>query len=158
MPYWRARVHHPVPNITFFSGCLKCGSVIEPYHPKRVLRQFGYAQTIPTPPLSPVEARRGVGTISYRVIYTFIDDTWNRWDIHLLPPHRCGTPCRFPWHFAHNYLDQMYMHGYTNIFHLLEIDATYYTVRSNHGLSVGCLFVILILYNLLGSRLMIYHQ
>ena len=104
MPYWRARTYHPIPDITFFSGCLKCGSIIEPYHPERVLRQFGYAQTIPPPPLSPVEARRGAGTASYRVIYTFIDDTWNRWDIHLLPPHRRGTPCRFPWDFTNNYL------------------------------------------------------
>ncbi|XP_052185072.1 uncharacterized protein LOC127796750 [Diospyros lotus] len=104
MPYWRARAHHPLPEITFFSGCLKCESIIEPYHPEKVLRQFGYVQTIPPPPLSPIEAKQGAGTASYRVIYEFIDDSWNRWEIHLLPPYRRGRPCEFPWHFTYEYL------------------------------------------------------
>ena len=104
MPYWRARAQHPLPEITFFSGCLKCGNIIELYHPDRVLRQFGYVQTIPPPPLSPIEGKRGIGTTSYRVIYAFIDDNWNRWDIHLLPLHRRGRPCLFPWHFTQDYL------------------------------------------------------
>ena len=47
----------------------------------------------------------------------------------------------------------MYRYEYMNIFHLLEIDATYYTMRSSHGLFVGCLFVILILYNFVKEQI-----
>lgn len=66
MPYWRVRSHHSLSNITFFSGCLKCGGIIEPYHPERVLRQFGYVQTIPPPhyhllKLGGVQVRHHIG-------------------------------------------------------------------------------------------------
>ena len=78
MLYWRARAQHSLPEIIFFLGCMKCGNIIEPYHPERVLRQFGYVQTIPSLLLSLIEAKWGAGTISYWVIYAFIDDSWNR--------------------------------------------------------------------------------
>ena len=48
----------------------------------------------PFPQLLPIEAKRGASTVSYRVIYTFIDNSWNQWDINLLTPHRRGR------HFA----------------------------------------------------------
>ena len=34
------RAEHPFPDIAWYSGCIKCGLVVEPYHPERVLRQF----------------------------------------------------------------------------------------------------------------------
>ncbi|XP_028070433.1 protein MAIN-LIKE 1-like [Camellia sinensis] len=55
-PYRDCRQHHPCHEITFYSGCLKCLDVVEPYHPERVLRQFGRVQTIPPAPLDPVRA------------------------------------------------------------------------------------------------------
>ncbi|XP_052178680.1 protein MAIN-LIKE 1-like [Diospyros lotus] len=65
-PYRRHRAQHPLHEIAFFSRCLKCGGVIEPYHPERVLRQFGHKQNIPPPPLSPIEAKRGRATATYK--------------------------------------------------------------------------------------------
>ncbi|XP_028051339.1 protein MAIN-LIKE 1-like [Camellia sinensis] len=59
-PYRDCRKHHPCHEITFYSGCLKCLDVVEPYHPERVLRQFGRVQAIPPVPLDPVRAVRGV--------------------------------------------------------------------------------------------------
>ena len=40
-PHRSIREGHSILDIAFFSGCLKCMDVVEPYHPKRVLRQFG---------------------------------------------------------------------------------------------------------------------
>ncbi|XP_028076524.1 protein MAIN-LIKE 2-like [Camellia sinensis] len=37
-PYRDCRQHHPCHEITFYSCCLKCLNVVEPYHPERVLR------------------------------------------------------------------------------------------------------------------------
>ena len=39
-PYVDHRAEHPFPNIAWYSGCIKCGLVVEPYHPERVLYQF----------------------------------------------------------------------------------------------------------------------
>ncbi|XP_052179873.1 protein MAIN-LIKE 1-like [Diospyros lotus] len=103
-PYRRHRAQHPLHEIAFFSGCLKCGGVIEPYHPERVLRQFGHRQNIPPPPLSPIEAKRGRATTTYKVIYDFINDSWSRWDFHLLPAHRRGGLALVPWECSEDYL------------------------------------------------------
>ncbi|KAL7182369.1 hypothetical protein ACSBR1_041138 [Camellia fascicularis] len=59
-PYRDCRQHYPCHEITFYSGCLKCLDVVEPYHPERVFRQFGRVQTIPPAPLNSVRAIRGV--------------------------------------------------------------------------------------------------
>ncbi|XP_028111263.1 protein MAIN-LIKE 2-like [Camellia sinensis] len=40
-PYHSCRDRHPCNPVTFYHGCLKCLDVVEPYHPDRVLRQFG---------------------------------------------------------------------------------------------------------------------
>ena len=39
-PYVDHRAEHPFPDIAWYSGCIKCGLVVEPYHPEWVLRQF----------------------------------------------------------------------------------------------------------------------
>ncbi|XP_028072408.1 protein MAIN-LIKE 2-like [Camellia sinensis] len=48
-PYQNCRDVHPCHLVTFYYGCLKCLEVVEPYHPDRVLRQFGRVQTILNP-------------------------------------------------------------------------------------------------------------
>ena len=57
-PYMDHRAEHPFPDIAWFSECIKCGLVVEPYHPERVLRQFGYIQTIPPRPFTPPQPDR----------------------------------------------------------------------------------------------------
>ncbi|XP_028063031.1 uncharacterized protein LOC114266350 [Camellia sinensis] len=43
-------------------------AAVEPYHPEKVLKQFGKVQTIPPAPLDPVRAIRGVTAGQYRRI------------------------------------------------------------------------------------------
>ena len=45
-------------TFVFFTDCLKCIDVVEPYHPKRMLRQLGRVQIIPPPPLAPEKVKR----------------------------------------------------------------------------------------------------
>ncbi|KAK9125000.1 hypothetical protein Scep_013846 [Stephania cephalantha] len=35
--------------MAFYSGTIKYMDVVEPYHPERILRQFGHVQSIPDP-------------------------------------------------------------------------------------------------------------
>ena len=72
-PYTAVRAQHPFHQIAFFCGCLRSLDVIEPYHPHRVLRWFGYVQTIPPAPLAPIRASRGSTAGKYRVSYRFLD-------------------------------------------------------------------------------------
>ncbi|XP_028108507.1 protein MAIN-LIKE 1-like [Camellia sinensis] len=91
-PYRHCRQHHPCHEITFYTGCLKCLDVVEPYHPERVLRQFGRIQTIPPAPLDPVRAVRGVTAGRYKVMYQYLDQIWESWDNHVLSARRRSTP------------------------------------------------------------------
>ncbi|XP_028053396.1 protein MAIN-LIKE 1-like [Camellia sinensis] len=72
-PYRHCHQHHPCHEITFYTCCLKCLDVVEPYHPERVLRQFGRVQTIPPAPLDLVRAVRGATAGRYRVMYQYLD-------------------------------------------------------------------------------------
>ncbi|KAL7185843.1 hypothetical protein ACSBR2_027745 [Camellia fascicularis] len=58
-PYHDKRIEHPFSDVAYYSGCLKCMHIVKPYHPDRVLRQFGRVQIILSPPLAPVRASRG---------------------------------------------------------------------------------------------------
>ena len=49
---------HPLDPICFFSGFIKCIDIVEPYHPERVLRQFGRVQNIPDMQLLLEKVRR----------------------------------------------------------------------------------------------------
>ncbi|KAH7841567.1 hypothetical protein Vadar_031633 [Vaccinium darrowii] len=40
-------------DIAFYTGCIHCLSVVEPYMPDRVLRQLGLVQSVPGPPIAP---------------------------------------------------------------------------------------------------------
>ena len=48
MPYDEHRVHVQFQLISLFSGHIRWGQLIVRHRPERVLRQFGYVQTIPT--------------------------------------------------------------------------------------------------------------
>ncbi|XP_028071172.1 protein MAIN-LIKE 1-like [Camellia sinensis] len=112
-PYRHCRQHHPCREITFYTGCLKCLDVVEPYHPERVHRQFGRVQTIPPVPLDPVRAVRGVTAGRYRVMYQYLDQIWESWDNHVLSARRRSTPIRRPADSVDGY-----MQWYTTITHL----------------------------------------
>ncbi|CAJ1946661.1 unnamed protein product [Sphenostylis stenocarpa] len=51
MPSAAHREHRPCHDISFFSGYIRCGSLMLPYLPERVVfRQFGHEQGIPRSP------------------------------------------------------------------------------------------------------------
>ncbi|KAK9088808.1 hypothetical protein Scep_027890 [Stephania cephalantha] len=58
-PYVNLRENGVVQAMAFYSGKIKYMDVVEPYHPERILRQFGHVQSIPDPPYRPLEAHRG---------------------------------------------------------------------------------------------------
>ncbi|KAK9142864.1 hypothetical protein Syun_012264 [Stephania yunnanensis] len=92
--------------MAFYSGKINDKDVVEPYHPKRILRQFGHVRSIPDPPYCPLEAHRGPFANKYSVKYGFEQDNWERWRNHVLAPEVRGektvfeflaTPDYLPW-------------------------------------------------------------
>ncbi|XP_028094060.1 protein MAIN-LIKE 1-like [Camellia sinensis] len=77
-PYHSCRDRHPCNPVTFYHGCLKCLDVVKPYHPDRVLRQFGRVQTIPDAPVAPNRGARGNISARYTVMYRYLDRIWER--------------------------------------------------------------------------------
>ncbi|XP_028075132.1 protein MAIN-LIKE 1-like [Camellia sinensis] len=86
------RTHHPLHEVAYYTGCLKCFDIVEPYHPNRVLRQFGRVQTIPPEPLSPIRATRGSKPGQYRIMYQYHDTIWAQWENHVLSINACSVP------------------------------------------------------------------
>ncbi|KAL7227114.1 hypothetical protein ACSBR1_022059 [Camellia fascicularis] len=72
-PYHDKRIEHPFSDVAYYNGCLKCMHIVEPYHPDRILRQFGRVQIIPSPPLAPVRASRGSTAKQYIIAYKYLD-------------------------------------------------------------------------------------
>ncbi|KAK9089142.1 hypothetical protein Scep_028224 [Stephania cephalantha] len=70
-PYVNLRENGVVQAMAFYSGKIKYMDVVEPYHPERILRQFGHVQSIPDPPYRPLEAHRGPSANKYSVKYGF---------------------------------------------------------------------------------------
>ncbi|KAI5408767.1 hypothetical protein KIW84_054559 [Lathyrus oleraceus] len=50
-PFEDHRAWHLFDEICLYRGCLKWGDTVVPYLPDRCLRQFGYRQYVPSPPL-----------------------------------------------------------------------------------------------------------
>ncbi|KAK9166870.1 hypothetical protein Scep_002061 [Stephania cephalantha] len=105
-PYVNLRENGVVQAMAFYSGKIKYMDVVEPYHPERILRQFGHVQSIPDPPYRPLEAHRGPFAKKYSVKYGFKQDNWERWRNHVLAPEVRGekavfeflaTPEYLPW-------------------------------------------------------------
>lgn len=70
-PYEEYREHHPLTDRALYSGFIRSGSDVFRVLPERVLRQFGYVQSIP--PLPP----RGVSV-------DVCDQMWDEWELHKL--------------------------------------------------------------------------
>ncbi|KAK9140912.1 hypothetical protein Scep_010593 [Stephania cephalantha] len=90
--------------MAFYSDTLKYMDVVEPYHPERILRQFGHVQFISDPPYRPLEAHRGISALRYSVKYGFQQDNWERWHNHLLAPEVHGDKVQFEFLVTPDYL------------------------------------------------------
>ena len=70
--------------------------VVEPYHPDRVLKQFGRVQTVPPLPLAPIHATRGPTASDYHITYQYINQVWEGWPNQLLSALNRSQPVRRP--------------------------------------------------------------
>ncbi|KAI8544312.1 hypothetical protein RHMOL_Rhmol08G0286700 [Rhododendron molle] len=90
-------------EIAFYTGPIRAMSVVEPYLPDRVLRQFGLLQRIPADPIAPQRASRGQHT--YDVDYEWTEGFWSSPDYHLVPEDkRERTPPGMPWACTDDYI------------------------------------------------------
>ncbi|KAK9139649.1 hypothetical protein Scep_009330 [Stephania cephalantha] len=103
-PYVNFRENGVVHAMAFYNGTIKYMDVVEPYHPERILRQFGYVQSIPDPPYRPLEAHRCPSANKYSVKYGFQQDNWERWRNHLLAPEVRGEKAEFEFLATPDYL------------------------------------------------------
>lgn len=65
---------------TLYMGTICYHGVIEPYMPQRCLRQLGYRQVIPVPPIMPESACRPLEALSYDVKFgaTSTKSSWSQ--------------------------------------------------------------------------------
>ena len=106
---WDKYYHHsgdrPFHEVAFYTNCLKCIDIVDPYHPDRVLRQFGTIQAIPFTPLAPVRAYHESTANQYHIAYQYLDRVWESWANHLLSPLNSGAPVTQSHDCAHGYID-----------------------------------------------------
>ncbi|KAH7845909.1 hypothetical protein Vadar_007294 [Vaccinium darrowii] len=90
--------------IAFYTCPIRGMSVVEPYLPDRVLRQFGLVQIISGDPIAP--ARVETGDKKYNVIYTWTDANWTSWEYHVVPEvKRVRTRADVPWECHSDYAE-----------------------------------------------------
>ncbi|KAH1247319.1 Protein MAIN-LIKE 1 [Glycine max] len=77
-------------EISSFQGQLRWGPMVVTVRPERVVRQFGYIQSIPPPP------------VSARLSHDQIDDRWMEFADHLLP---AGQLCLVPGQVSADYME-----------------------------------------------------
>ncbi|KAH1193430.1 Protein MAIN-LIKE 1 [Glycine max] len=80
-----------------YSGLLRWGPVAVYYRPERVVRQFGYTQTIPAPP------------VNSWVSYDDIHDRWMHYKDHIVP---AGEACIVPGVCSSDYIDWFFRISY----------------------------------------------
>ncbi|RZB68368.1 Fatty-acid-binding protein 2 [Glycine soja] len=90
LPYTEHRGVRAFQEISSFQGQLRWGPMIVTVRPERVVRQFGYIQSIPPPP------------VSARLSQDQIDDRWMEFADHLLP---AGQPCLVPGQVSADYIE-----------------------------------------------------
>ena len=83
--YIERRSWRQIQPITFYTGCICGGELVEPYHPDRILRQIGYVQRIPTSHHIPFTGLRGKSASQYTVVYQFTSTQWIEWKSHIVP-------------------------------------------------------------------------
>ncbi|KAK9098807.1 hypothetical protein Syun_025852 [Stephania yunnanensis] len=103
-PYVNIRENGVVHAMAFYTGTIKYMDTVEPYHLERILRQFGFVQSIPDPPYRLLEAHRGPSANKYSVKYGFQQDNWERWRNHLLAPEVRGDKAEFEFFATLDYL------------------------------------------------------
>ncbi|KAL7212785.1 hypothetical protein ACSBR2_015462 [Camellia fascicularis] len=104
-PYHDKHVEHPFYDVSYYSGCLKYMHIVEPYHPDRVLRQFGRVQIIPSPLLATVRASRGSTAKPYSIAYKYLDTIWESWENLLSSETARSVLVLHPWDCVPGYLD-----------------------------------------------------
>ncbi|XP_057248066.1 protein MAINTENANCE OF MERISTEMS-like [Beta vulgaris subsp. vulgaris] len=95
-------VVHNLP-LSLYHGCIRYASIIEPYMPDRVLRQFGYVQTRPRSPITPNKENKPAHfyAIEYpESMMCFWDDPSS----HYLSMHRLGKEASNPWDCSSDYM------------------------------------------------------
>lgn len=90
--------------ISRFHGTITFMDVSEPYMPDRVLRQFGYIQTIPRPVIRPTRAARPVSARQYVVRYQRQESFWEQFTSHLLSAAALGSRAMPAWRCADDYM------------------------------------------------------
>ncbi|XP_006575834.1 protein MAIN-LIKE 1-like [Glycine max] len=90
MPYGEHRGVRGFDLISSYTGQLRWGQIVVYVRPERVLRQFGYLQTVPPPPVC--DSLTGDD----------IDDQWLHFSDHLLPS---GELCVVPGQVAPDYME-----------------------------------------------------
>ncbi|KAH7861868.1 hypothetical protein Vadar_031931 [Vaccinium darrowii] len=84
-------------DIAFYTGCIHCLSVVEPYMPDSVLRQLGLVQSVSGPPIAPERGGKGGDEWTY--------EFWENWGNHLLPDDKgVFVRPRVPWECTPDYL------------------------------------------------------
>ncbi|XP_065853891.1 protein MAIN-LIKE 1-like [Euphorbia lathyris] len=124
---------------TTYTGWIRYRDVIEPYMPRRCLRQLGCVQTIPMSILRPSKAVRPWSSLRYRVDVPDVMaiDCWSSF-----PEVACLTlsryiPARTPWAFHDQYMHWYTLHSHPRL--IQEISALAPTVhtRSNSEIWVS---------------------
>ena len=108
-PYQESKDHHPFPGIAFFTGCIKCMDIVEPYHLERVLWQVDRVQIIPPLPIPPSHYRRGYNAKQYRLSYNSVDHFWERWRNYVWSEEEKSMPVTYQWEAIDQYTD-WYLH------------------------------------------------
>ncbi|XP_040868404.1 protein MAINTENANCE OF MERISTEMS isoform X1 [Glycine max] len=90
IPYGEHRLVWDFHLISFYSGLLGWGPVAVYYRPERVVRQVGYTQTIPAPP------------VDSWVSYDDIHDRWIHYSDHMVP---AGEVCTVSGQCVSDYMD-----------------------------------------------------
>jgi len=99
MPYGDHQGVRVFDLISCFQGELRWGSIMVTHRPERVVRQFGYIQTIPPPPIS--------ATLSFEDM----DNRWMHYSDHLVA---VGQICLVPGQCATDYMDWFF--GISHLF------------------------------------------
>ncbi|XP_057248236.1 protein MAINTENANCE OF MERISTEMS-like [Beta vulgaris subsp. vulgaris] len=95
-------VVHNLP-LSLYHGCIRYASIIEPYMPDRVLRQFGYVQTRPMSPITPNKENKP--THFYAIEYPeSMMCFWDDPSSHCLSMHRLGEDASNPWDCSSDYM------------------------------------------------------